>query len=173
MRIVNEVLPKMKDAIFNAPTDTAAAAKVSAAFGKNWEGRHDELKKIVTDMQDAKMIVKDTDPAAFDNERGKKTLAAYENLTGQTKFGSLWHVNSAGQETSELQRAGTMVHELSHQVGRTGDHTGKYQGEVYFLNNGQFKKLEAKNAPDLKKNGGCRSFLHEFYFPSQCPVWLI
>jgi hypothetical protein len=81
----------MEEAILQAPTDSAAAAKASTAFGANWQSRHDELKKTISDMKDATMTVIDTDPQTFDNTKpggpGPRR-AAYGTKSGRTGFGS-------------------------------------------------------------------------------------
>jgi hypothetical protein len=133
----------MEEAILKAPTDSAAAAKVSAAFGKDWQSQHDVLKQTITDMKSAKMTMKDTDPGVFDGERGRPARAAHEPKTGLTKFRTTWH------NENELHRAGVMIHELSHQVAKTGDH-------VVASNNKFVNNREAKSETGVNKKAGCK-----------------
>jgi hypothetical protein len=155
----------MKEAIDNAKTDTAAAAKVSAAFGKDWEIQHEDLKSIVNKMQDAKITVKDTDPTVFDTEKGKAGRARYSKNEQVTKFGSKWHTDP------ELHRAGTMVHELSHQVGDTGDGIYKFtpaaKTRYKWMNADELDNFP--KAAGVEEKGGCRSF--SLGFQDYC-VWL-
>jgi hypothetical protein len=145
----------MEEAIVNAPTDTAAAAKVSAAFGKDWEQQHENLKQTIQDMQKATVNVKTTDPLFYDKQKGKPQRAAYETWSGRTKFGSLFYSDK------DLDAEGSMVHELSHQVAETADDTIKSGDQYWFVN-----KKEKKNPPvvgDFTEDGGCKSFLGSIF----------
>jgi hypothetical protein len=155
----------MKQAIYNAPTDTAAAAKVSAAFGKDWAIQHDDLKRIVGNMQDARITVKDTDPTVFDAEKGEPARARYSKNEQMTKFGSQWHADPP------LHRTGTLAHELSHQEGDTGDGIYKFTPAMTtrytWMNADEIDKFPKAAGVDPK--GGCRSFslgFQDYY------VWL-
>jgi hypothetical protein len=152
----------MEEAILKAPTDTAAAAKVSAAFGANWQSRHDELKKTIAKMKDAKMTVSDTNPKTYDDAKGGKAQrASYDHKTGRTNFGSVWQ-----NRDSELHRAGVMVHELSHQVAKTGDHVDTSNKKFKFLNSKEADKEEKAGSKNVVRKGACKSCFPERHFRS-------
>ncbi|PVF98146.1 hypothetical protein CPB86DRAFT_759100 [Serendipita vermifera] len=168
---VNDLLPKMDSVLKKAKTDSAAAAKVSAAFGKDWAKHHDKLTAMVGDMKGATMTIADANPKTYDEElakkrekqiadlkkAGKKTdglttpdqirkdgsNAVWSPNSKMTSVGSMWH-----NKAQPLHQAGTLIHELSHQVARTGDHVVKADSTI--VNSEQAKKV----AGDVELGGG-------------------
>jgi hypothetical protein len=47
-------------------------------------------------------------------------MAKFLHEKNHAKLGSMWH-----EDTTRLHRAGTLIHEMSHKVARTGDHVNR------------------------------------------------
>jgi hypothetical protein len=135
-----------KDGPVGSPEDL----RMTAAFGNNWRNHHDEILDTVVKMQNAKLKVADANPETFDRQYSEKAKMGTENRwnratdaekekyklkdpkdwkdvkgmadnkNGVTRLGSKWHY-----QAGKLHKAGTLIHELSHQVADTGDHIRK------------------------------------------------
>jgi hypothetical protein len=163
----------METTIANAKAgDKDAADKVSAAFGKDWETHHDKLNETLGKMKSATMTVNDANPKTFDDamaDKRQKDLdkwqAAGQSIAGlptaddvrnnganaqwsantkKTSLGSMWH-----NKAPPLHQAGTLIHELSHQVSRTGDHVVKADSTI--VNSSEAKKVTG----EVIMGGGC------------------
>ncbi|CAG8781845.1 13226_t:CDS:2, partial [Acaulospora colombiana] len=62
--------------------------------------------------------------------------AVWSPNTGKTSLGSVWH-----NVAPPLHQAGTLIHELSHQVARTGDHVLMTDDSI--INSSQAKQAAA------------------------------
>jgi hypothetical protein len=142
--------------------------RLTNAFGPNWGDHHDQLKQDVDAMRKAKVKVGHNNGDQSDELKahnpGDKFVAhvdrkgVAETDPGVLWLGSKWHDENYGR----ANRAGTMLHEISHAVVGTGDNAWDKDGKVEYIDKeGSNKKLDEFGLDDHRKyhkNGaGCTS----------------
>lgn len=124
---VNEMLNEMhKDFQYGPPAPgSAAEARVQAAFGEKWRDHHVDIKSNIDKMRNVKLKMGPSDPAVaakmYNDDESSVAFTSRKDLRedehGMIRLGSDWHKKDYGR----ANRAGTLLHEVSHAVLRTGD----------------------------------------------------
>jgi hypothetical protein len=166
--IVNEMLNGMHADIYNAVPNSGSEQdqRLRNAFGRNWGDYHDKLKEDVDAMKKAQIKVGNNNGKKSDDERaqGSPFVAhvdreqSAEKEHGRMWLGSKWH----DEEYGRANRAGTMLHEISHAVLQTGDNTWEKDGKVEYISkeeaNTRLDKLgAAAHKESFKEGTGCTS----------------
>ena len=147
----------MRDTLAN-PTTAVNAQRIRDAFGPN--PNLVEIGKTVDRLHAGNLQIATADPTVYDTAAGKAKLAKVSLVNGPggtTTMGSAM-IGSKFHDTallSDRQRAGTLIHEATHQQRRTGDDVIKSNSMV--IRAGDRPKLSASQ---VQGNGGCMCFPH-------------
>ncbi|PVF92374.1 hypothetical protein CPB86DRAFT_186898 [Serendipita vermifera] len=151
----NKMLRQAQKLINKAGTDGRAQQALTDSFGPNWEMQLPKIKEDVGKLRKAEMHVYDSSgQRTQDDKRGGQAFNAFVRKEGDTRvahFGNNWHA-----KPDPRQRAGTMVHELSHAVLKTGDHLAQHPttGRLKFVNSAEaYIKSRKKSGPETIYNG--------------------
>jgi hypothetical protein len=162
------MLNGMHDDIYKAVPKSGSEQdeRLKNAFGPNWGDHHEQLKKDVDAMKSAKIKVGHNDGDKSDVLKaltpGDKFVAhvdrkgVEDHEPGKLWLGSKWH----DKEYGRANRAGTMLHEISHAVMGTGDNTWDKDGKVEYISKEEAnKRLKAQPEGEkyFKDGGGCMS----------------
>jgi hypothetical protein len=146
----------MKTTLAN-PNDPVNAQRIRDAFGP--QAKIDHIKTTVNNLEKGTLQIASADPQVADAEKGRPSLAkvslnrkadgSFESM-GSAKIGSRFHKDSFG----DRQRAGTLIHEATHQQMRTGDNV---------ITNGIAKNIiiptgvtpAGDAAKGISRDGGC------------------
>jgi hypothetical protein len=146
----------MRDTINNRATDAAAAQRLQDAFGPNYAAHINDISTVVSRLETGNLNVQSADASVADTKKGKKTLAWVSSernpdqsfkQPGPAFLGSRFH-NTL--QTTE-HRAGTLIHEATHQQSLTGDHVDKTTNTI--IPTGDLPA--GVNKGSLVENGGC------------------
>jgi hypothetical protein len=166
---VNDMLKGMREDIYNAVPKSGSEQdqRLTNAFGPNWGDHHDQLKKDVDDMQKAKIKVghnngKESDKLKAHNEGDTFVAHVDRKDVGPTEPGKLWLGSKwhDDEKYGRANRAGTMLHEISHAVMGTGDNTWDKDGKVEYISKEEANKRlngQPENEKYFKDGGGCMS----------------
>lgn len=145
------------------PNDPVNKQRIRDAFGPN--ANLAEISKTVDGLHSGRLQVASANPAVGDKEKGRPMLAKVSlnknkdgsfHSMGSAKIGSKFHDTTL---LSDRQRAGTLIHEATHQQRRTGDDvitTGSKTTNM-IIRAGDQPKLSASS---VKGNGGCMCLFH-------------
>jgi hypothetical protein len=169
---VNDMLKGMRDDIYNAVPKSGSEQdqRLTNAFGPNWGDHHEQLKKDVDDMQKAKIKVGHNNGKESDQKQNKgdpfvahvDRKEVQDNERGKMWLGSTWHDD---KKYGRANRAGTMLHEISHAVLGTGDNTWDKDGKVEYIDKEEANKRlsgQPDNEQYFKDGGGCMSSKIDF-----------
>ncbi|KIM25489.1 hypothetical protein M408DRAFT_26265 [Serendipita vermifera MAFF 305830] len=129
----NKRIQKMKDTV-NNPIDATNKARIETAFGPIDKLNMDHVKDVIGKLESGNLQINTADPTVFDKAEGQPSYAQVSlNLDSEKKFvsmgstqiGSKFHTHMAVGE-----RAGTLIHEATHQLSHTGDDASNGTGEI-------------------------------------------
>jgi len=106
------------------PDDPVNRQRILDAFGP--QAKIEEIRKTVNMLQNGHLQVESADPNVADAEKKRPALAKVQlnkkedggfHSMGSALIGSRFHKDTF----SDRQRAGTLIHEATHQLALTGD----------------------------------------------------
>ncbi|CAG8635327.1 15244_t:CDS:2, partial [Acaulospora colombiana] len=152
----NKMMKKMEKIIKNAD-NPKNVEMLETAFGPKWRDHHDQLKQDIHKMRHANLQVHDRNPhnseAAIKDGAFPAMVIFPKKGAGNVPtayFGTDWH------NENRVNRAGTLIHELSHAQLGTGDHiVANSPGPVKFISSREAYARENKIPPqDVRRGKG-------------------
>jgi hypothetical protein len=146
----------MRETIQNHGTDAAAAQRLQDAFGPNYAAHINDISTVVGRLETGNLLVKSADASVADKEKGRPTLAWVSSVKypdgkyqqpGPAYLGSRFHNTLKTPE----HRAGTLIHEATHQQSLTGDSFDTTTNAIIPTGN----MPAGVNPANVVQNGGC------------------
>jgi hypothetical protein len=146
----------MRDTINNHGTDTAAAQRLQDAFGPNYAAHINDISTVVGRLETGTLKVQSADRTVADAKKGKPALSwvsSEKNPDGSYKQPGPAFLGTRFYESLKTpeHRAGTLIHEATHQQSLTGDHVDTRTNTI--IPTGNWPAGIDKSR--VKQEGGC------------------